>query len=159
MAATLFVFSQLASAQGSPYVWLDEKGVKQFSDQPPPPSVPKSKIIKYSGKSIDTLDSTPDSDSDTSKTAKQPESVAEKEAAYKKRHDELAAKQKKADEEASTAKTKAENCKRMSDYKASLASGQRISETDANGNRSYLTDEQRSQQISAMDQNLSSCGN
>jgi hypothetical protein len=42
-AGVLLTWSGLALAQ---YVWLDEKGTKQFSDRPPPPNVPDSRILK-----------------------------------------------------------------------------------------------------------------
>ena len=105
---------------------------------------------------MDSQDAAPDADSDPSKV-KQPESIAEKEVAYKKRHDEQAAKQKKAEEDATAAATKADSCKRMNDYKASLSSGRRISQTDANGNQTMLTDDQRASELNTMNQNLSTC--
>ncbi|BBB67028.1 hypothetical protein UNDYM_2775 [Undibacterium sp. YM2] len=39
-------FCAVAHAQ---YVWIDDKGNKQFSDLPPPKSVPKDKILKAPG--------------------------------------------------------------------------------------------------------------
>jgi hypothetical protein len=156
VVATLFVFSNAAFAQ---YVWLDEKGAKQFSDQPPPPSVPKNKILKYSGKSMDSQDAASDADSDKSKDAKPAESIADKEADYKKRHDEMAKQQKKSADAAAAAAAKADNCNRMRQYKSTLDSGQRISQSDASGNRSYMTDDQRAQEQSKLTQNLGDCGN
>ena len=154
--ASLFIISNVAFAQ---YVWLDEKGAKQFSDQPPPPSVPKNKILKYSGKSMDNQDVTSDSDSDKSKDAKQPDSIADKEADYKKRHDEMAKQQKKSADAAAAAATKADNCSKMRQYKSTLDSGQRVPQTDANGTRSFMTDDQRAQEQSKLTQNLGDCGN
>src|SRR5205823_1792862 len=48
VAAVLAVsgFSCAAQAQ---YVWLNERGVKQFSDMPPPASVPENRILKSPG--------------------------------------------------------------------------------------------------------------
>jgi len=152
----MFIISATAFAQ-TPYVWIDEKGNKQFSDQPPPASVPKSKILKYSGRTVDAQDSLPDIDGDASKTAKQPETLADKELAYKKRHDEAALKDKKAETDAKNAAIKADNCKRASEYKAALDSGQRVSQTDANGNRSFLSDDARAQQLNDVNQKLSDC--
>jgi len=154
--ASLFAVTTGALAQ---YVWLDDKGAKQFSDQPPPPSVPKNKILKFPGKLIDSPDTSGNTDSDAPKTVKQPESAAEKEMAYKKRREESAAREKKSEEQAKSAAAKADNCKRMREYKQSLDSGQRISQTDANGNRSFLTDDKRAQETSALTQNMSDCGN
>jgi hypothetical protein len=38
LSTTTAVFAQ--------YIWLDEKGGKLYSDTPPPPSVPKNRILK-----------------------------------------------------------------------------------------------------------------
>ena len=43
-----------ASAALAQYIWLDSKGVKQYSDRPPPPSVPTSKILKAPGTPLRT---------------------------------------------------------------------------------------------------------
>jgi len=156
--AALCCFTTAALAQ---YVWLDDKGSKQFSDQPPPTSVPKNKILRVPGGNIDRVISEPDADADAdqAKKTKQPESVAEKEAAYKKRRDEMATKDKKAAEEAKNTAAKTDNCRKMREYKQSLDSGQRISTTDANGNRSYLSDDKRAQEQSTLSQSLGDCGN
>ena len=151
---TLLSVSSVALAQ---YVWLDEKGFKQFSDQPPPASVPKNKILKFPGRTIDN--SGDDADTDQIKAAKPPETVAEKEAAFKKRRDEMAAKAKKAEEQEKNAAAKADNCRRMREYKQSLDSGQRIAQFDANGNRTMMSDEKRNQELSSMSQSLSDCTN
>ncbi len=154
--ATLFTVSTAALAQ---YVWLDDKGSKQFSDQPPPPNVPQNKILKSPGLTLDSVVSEPDTDADQAKKPKQPESIAEKEAAYKKRRDELAAKEKKASEEAKNTAAKAENCRRMREYQQSLVSGQQFALTDANGTSTLMTAEKRKQEISTVNQNLLDCGN
>ncbi|PRC93058.1 DUF4124 domain-containing protein [Solimicrobium silvestre] len=154
--ATLATISTSALAQ---YVWLDEKGNKQFSDQPPPASVPKNKILKFSGKIIDNQDSSTDADNSKAGTTKPADSLADKELAFKKRRDELAAKEKKDADEAKASAAKSDNCKRMREYKQSLDSGQRISQMDATGQKSYMTDEKRAQEQTQLSQNLSDCGN
>lgn len=42
-ATALMAFASMAQAQ---YMWIDDKGLKQFSDRPPPPSVPLKHILK-----------------------------------------------------------------------------------------------------------------
>ena len=155
VSAALLAASSQALAQ---YVWLDSNGLKQFSDQPPPASVPKSKILKFAGKNIDSR-SDSGTDADTTKEAKPAESTAERELDYKKRREESATKEKKTAEEAQNAQIRADNCKRMREYKQSLDSGQRISQTDASGNRSFISDEKRSQDLTNVNQSLGECGN
>jgi hypothetical protein len=156
VTTALCCFSASALAQ---YVWLDANGSKQFSDQPPPASVPKNKILKAPGKSFDSQSAGDAVDGDAQKAAKPPENIADKELAYKKRHDEMAAKDKKSEEEAKTAAAKADNCKRMREYKTTLDSGQRIAQVDANGNRSFMADDKRAQEQSTLSQGMSECGN
>ncbi|MBS0307625.1 MAG: DUF4124 domain-containing protein, partial [Proteobacteria bacterium] len=46
LALAVCGFTASAMAQ---YIWLDDKGVKQYSDTPPPASVPKKRILKEGG--------------------------------------------------------------------------------------------------------------
>jgi len=108
---------------------------------------------------MDSPNASGTADGDTQKTVKQPESAADKELAYKKRREETAAAERKSEEQAKSAASKADNCRRMREYKQSLDSGQRIALTDANGNRSFLTDDKRAQEASTITQNMSDCGN
>lgn len=143
------------------YAWIDENGHKQFSDQAPPASVPKNKILKYAGKTPTDVSSVPSTTTaaDANEKTKQPESLADKELAYKKRRDELAAKEKKDEADAKRAATKRENCSRMKAYKQSLDSGQNIAQIDASGARSFMTNEKRAQELNELRQNMSECGN
>lgn len=51
LGAALFVAAgAIALPAQAQYVWLDARGVRQFSDRPPPPSVPDSRILKGPGK-------------------------------------------------------------------------------------------------------------
>jgi hypothetical protein len=148
------------------YVWLDENGRKQFSDQAPPASVPKSRILKFAGKSTDdkgltstTSSSMPSATPNSDEKTKQSDNLADKDLAYKKRHDELVAKEKKEQEDAKVAATKSENCRRMKEYKKTLEIGQRVSQTDVNGTVSFMTDEKRAQELNEVQHNLTECGN
>ena len=141
------------------YAWIDEKGNKQFSDQPPPPSVPKNKILKFSGQPLDSQDNSMDSGTDTGRNAKPVESMADKELAYKKRRAEQDRKNQQVEEQAKATALKNDNCLRMREYKQTLDSGQRIQQTDTSGNRSYLSDDKRSEELTRLNQNLSECSN
>ncbi len=145
LAATLITlgFSGAVFAQ---YVWLDEKGTKQFSDMPPPASVPANRILKQPGLRP-AADVPNDEPALTEKPAAKTEmSIAEKNAEFRKRHAEQAEKEKKAAEEARQAAEKAKYCDQAREYSRALQSGERISRRDKNGERSFLTDEQRAQE-------------
>lgn len=146
LAATLVLaglFSPVTAA--AQYVWLDEKGTKHFSDMPPPPSVPRGRILKQPGgappaapqESVEEKPATP---------AKPEPTLAEKNAEFRKRKAEQAEKEKKAAEEAVRAADNAKNCERAREYQRSLDSGERIVRTDKNGERAYLSDEQRARE-------------
>ena len=47
--AACALLAALAAPALAQYVWLDEKGVKQYSDMPPPASVPTNRILKQPG--------------------------------------------------------------------------------------------------------------
>lgn len=125
------------------YVWLDEKGVKQYSDMPPPPSVPTARILKQPGERARPA---PDSTAlDSNATA--PKSLAEQNAEFKKRRMEQAEKEKKAAEEARLAAEKSKHCERTRSYLRALESGERIAQTDSSGDRTFLSDEQREREL------------
>lgn len=137
-----------ASAQ---YVWVDEKGTKQYSDMPPPASVPTSRILKRPGGAPSPQ---PEAASPPAKTEL---SVAEKEADFRKRRSEQAEKEKKAAEQAKYEADKAKHCERAREYNRVLESGERVARTDKSGERAFLTDEQRAQELRDTRRTLEEC--
>ncbi|MDP9109333.1 MAG: hypothetical protein M3N23_09735 [Pseudomonadota bacterium] len=84
--------------------------------------------------------------------------TAERDADFKKRMIEQAAKDKKAAEVARRAAEKTENCEKMQGYNRALEDGVRISTTDKNGERAYLTDEQRAAELQKNQRAVRDCG-
>src|SRR6476646_6885255 len=96
--SALLMFASLSHAQ---YVWVDEKGIKQFSDRSPPSNIPAKNILKSPrGHGVETTDAaaTPAAAPAPSST-----SVADREADYKKRQLAKAETDKKAANEAANA--------------------------------------------------------
>ena len=151
--ALLGAFMASASAQ---YIWLDEKGVKQFSDMPPPPSIPASRILKQPGSSRPASDGA-QQETPANTPSSAPQTLGERNADFRKRRQEAAEKEKKAAEEAKQTADRAKNCERAQDYVRSLESGERISYTDKNGERNFLTDEQRASEMRDARQTLQDC--
>ena len=150
------------------YVWLDEKGVKQYSDMAPGPSVPQSRILKQPGNGkinptgTATTGATADAKSDgktpeIANTAKAPLSNTEKNTDFLKRKMEQDEKDKKTAELAKQAADKAKACERMRAYSKGLDNGLRISQIDKNGERSFLTDEQRENEKKETQAALGNC--
>jgi len=161
LAVFLAVFGASAAAQ---YAWLDEHGVRQYSDRPPPPSVPKLRILKSPGSPQRTADNgsaapgAPAAEPvEAVKSRQAPTTLAEKNAEFQKRQIEQAEKEKKAAQEAKLAADKAKNCDQAREYRQSLQSGDRIMRRDKSGERSYLTDEQRAQELRDTQRILSEC--
>lgn len=147
----LIVLSMTGTAFAQ-YVWVDEKGVKQYSDMPPPASVPASRILKHRG-GVPAAQS----EVETATPAKADLTTAEKEAEFRKRRAEQAEKEKKASEQAKHATDKAKHCERAREYNRALESGQRIARTDKDGERTFLTDEQRAQELRDSRRTLEEC--
>jgi hypothetical protein len=166
IAAGMAAMSLTAAAFGQ-YIWLDEKGVKQYSDMAPPVSVPKERILKEPasraqaqakaapapGKEekpagVETTPTTPPA---------APMTTAEKNADFNKRKMEQAEKDKKAAELAKKEADKAKNCERARNYSQGLANGERIFHIDKNGEREYLSDEQRAKEMKEAKSILDNC--
>ncbi|HSY27509.1 MAG TPA: DUF4124 domain-containing protein, partial [Burkholderiaceae bacterium] len=60
-------------------------------------------------------------------------------------------------DEAKRKQANEENCTRTKSYMESLKSGARITSTDANGERSYLSDDDRAKETARAQEALDSC--
>ncbi len=163
IVATVATLLAIGSAAPSfaQYVWLNENGVKQYSDMPPPPAIPANRILKLpSGSALPSAGndtSAPPVQTESAVATKPPMTTAERNADFRKRHAEQAEKEKKAAEQAKAAAEKAKACQRAREYQNALASGGRMTRTDQNGERSFLTDEQRAQEMQDVNRVLQQC--
>ena len=150
-AGALLALSTLAQAQ---YMWLDEKGLKQFSDRAPPASVPLKNILKAPrgvasaamGLATAPAETMASDGGDAPANAKPKQAaptVAERNADYRKRaRDKRESEQKENDERIAKA-GQFENCERARSAQQSMESGARIGIRDKSGERGFMTDEQR----------------
>jgi hypothetical protein len=140
------------------YVWIDGHGVKQYSDMPPPSSVSANRILKQpNGAPVPAAVDDAPATASPAENPKPPMTITERNAEFRKRHAEQAEKEKKAAEQARVAAEKKKNCERAHDYQNTLASGERIARTERNGERSFLTDEQRAQEMRDVNRMLQEC--
>lgn len=143
-AAALTLVAGLAQAQ---YVWIDAKGIKQFSDRSPPSSVPEKNILKAPGKPMvaiapgDLAEPAPASIAETAKKA--PPTVADRNIEFNKRISDKAVADKKAAAEAQAKAAKAEQCAAAREYKMQLDAGVRIGTVTQNGERAFMSDAER----------------
>lgn len=156
--AALLCWPLLAQAQ---WIWLNERGIKQLSDQPPPPSVPASRILKAPRGQLpeplqpvpaageaqpaegEAAPAAPAADTQSKATP----TLAERNADYNKRRSEAAAAEQKSREDSQRQADNARNCASIRANQRALEAGERVANYDQNGGRSFLSDEQRAQQI------------
>ena len=161
-ASALLVCAGMAQAQ---YMWVDAKGIKQFSDQPPPPSVPLSHILK-APKGQPSVQNTAETEAAAAAAAsaeaaiggpKQPPTRAAREADYAKRRKEKGEQDKKEREEKSNRMAQADNCERARAAKVVVDSGARLSNTDKNGERSVMDDNARAAESRRLEKIIADC--
>lgn len=173
-ASALMAFASLAQAQ---YMWIDEKGMKQLSDRPPPPSIPLKHILK-APKGMPTAATEAEAAATATATATSaataaagagassaPESakpkaaptLADRNADFRKRAKEKADAEQKDKEDATAKAEKADNCERARAARQSMDSGTRISTQDKNGERGFMSDEQRVVESKKIDRAMVAC--
>jgi hypothetical protein len=154
-AGALLACATLAQAQ---YVWINEKGVKEYSDRSPPPSIPLKNILKAPNGQPTAADVAPASTAVIAKPASAPApSLAERNADYNKRQKEQADLATMAQVEAARKADQAELCSGALAAKRSLDSGERIGVHDKNGERGFMDDAQRARERAKADKILAGC--
>ena len=153
-AGALMAFASLAQAQ---YMWIDEKGLKQFSDRAPPPSIPLKNILKAPAGVPSAATMPADQPADAPTTQAATPSLADRNADYRKRTKEKEEREQKEQAADENKAAKAQNCERARSAKYSLESGRRVSTYDKNGERSFMTDEQRAAEAATADKVLAAC--
>lgn len=137
-----------ASAQ---WQWIDKTGQKVFSDQSPPPDIPAKNILKRpGGRALPAPVEEPAANvAAAAASAPKPAasglklSTKDKELEDKKKQAEAAEAEKKKAQEEKVAKAKADNCERAKRAKATFDSGVRVAQTNAKGEREFMSDENR----------------
>jgi hypothetical protein len=161
----LLLLANLAQAQ---YTWIDEKGLKQFSDRAPPPSTPASKILRGptqpTAAAVTVSASVTDAAAQASAAApgtktetKPAPTLAERNADFRKRGKEQAEREQKAAEEAQDKAERAENCDAARAAKAQIDSGVRLNSIDKNGERTVLSDAERAQRAARAAKVIDGC--
>ncbi|MDB5959148.1 MAG: hypothetical protein JWP59_442 [Massilia sp.] len=157
----LLCCASLAQAQ---YMWIDAKGIKQYSDRPPPPSVP-IKDIKKAPKGQPSAENMPVVETaaataaaaPAAATPNLPPSLAEREADYVKRQKAKLEQEKKEREEKEQKSAQRDFCEHARAAKASLDSGVRLGITNKNGERGFMDDAQRAAESKKVEKALAGC--
>lgn len=151
---SLLLASSLAHAQ---YSWIDEKGVRQFSDRPPPPSTPPHRILKSPGRALPQPAAAAKPQDAAPAPSRELKTLAEREAAYLARRKLREEQDKKDADQVQRQRDLAEHCQAARDTKAQVESGIRIAKFEASGERSFLSDEERAAQLARANKALQEC--
>jgi hypothetical protein len=161
-AIALMAFATLAQAQ---YMWIDEKGIKQFSDRAPPPSIPLKNILK-APPGVPTAQPVlvpsdvaagPAFAAPTAARAKAAPTTADRNADFNRRQKDKADLELKEKEEREVKLAKAEQCDALRLSKRTFESGERIGVQQKNGDRGYMSDEQRAIESAKIGKGLAGC--
>lgn len=135
MYVCLLTFTLSTSATAAVYKWTDADGSIHFGDQPP--AAQKTENINIA---------TPPRSS-SSEIPK--ESVKERqEKLLKTMDEEKAAKQKAQEKQAKLDAENKQKCQELNNYKQNLETARRIVRTNSNGEREYLSDDERAKESS-----------
>ena len=154
LVGALLLASALAHAQ---YAWIDAKGVRQYSDKPPPTDTPSAKILKL------PRGMTPPDDAATASAtpaappaasgAKAAHTLADREADYRKRHEEAAKNDAIAAGEKAAADSKKVQCDIARRNKAQLDTGRPL----RNPNNTVMSDADKAAETARSDKVLKDC--
>lgn len=166
----------LASTAHAQWQWLDDGGRKVFSDRPPPPSIPSQNVLlKPAGAGVvqtvpsvaasnatsteanaaadgsNAEKSTKEAVTDRSKRAGIDPELEEKKATLDAEEE-----RKKQEQEKKVAVQRKENCDRAKHARNTMQSGQMISHTNAKGERGFMSEVTRQQELSRFNQTIAS---
>jgi hypothetical protein len=153
LAVLLFCCAGVAQAQ---FVWIGPNGTRVYSDQPPPPGTPASKILKAPGRAAPAqaapaapaaLDAAP---------AKAP-TLAEREADYRKRAKAREESDNKLQADTKRAAAHAAYCEGVRKNQRLYSSGIRIADLGPDGQKRYLSDAERAAASERAAQQLNEC--
>lgn len=156
IAGGLLAISAQALAQ---YLWIDDKGVKQLSDRPPPPNIPEKNILKAPGKPLFNPNAPAEEEAPATPApkAKAPPSVAERNADYNKRKAEATETAQKNADEAARKASEAANCESARNNQRALEQGVRMTTYDKNGDRVMMGDAERAEAVRNNQKVLANC--
>ena len=139
LSAIALVLLATTSGYCDVYKWVDSDGTVHYSDQPAPAATQEQTLNIRSGTTTDTEAG--------AKKAPGTKSYIEQDADFRKRQVEEEEKRAKEQKALADAKQRQGNCERALANLHALQSGQRITRTNDQGERYYLDDSQRQQEI------------
>ncbi|WP_395137363.1 DUF4124 domain-containing protein [Schlegelella aquatica] len=127
--------------------WRDANGKVQYSDRPPPASVPEKDILQRPNGTLRVPAPAPAASAAEGNAPAKPAAPAvDKELEARKKKEQQEQEAKRRAEEEKLAKARSENCARARSYLQSLESGMRIARTNDKGEREILDDAARAKE-------------
>jgi hypothetical protein len=154
LAALLLVCC--AGAAQAQFVWIAPNGTRVYSDQPPPPGTPASKILKAPGRAAPAPETPAAAPAPESAKPKAP-TLAEREADYRKRAQAREELEGKSAAQAKRAAAQAEYCEGVRKAQRMYESGIRVVEVGADGQKRVLSDAERATASERAAQKLNEC--
>ena len=130
--------------------WVDADGKVIYSDQPPPANVEATVLRSAPGPAAPA----DNGDAAESSAPAAPKTIAEREAELKKAQQAKKEAADRAAQEQAEAEAATMNCSALNRNLGMLQEGMRMMEVDDNGERYYLSDEQRQQRITKLKQDI-----
>ncbi|MGZ5201233.1 MAG: DUF4124 domain-containing protein [Telluria sp.] len=161
IAPLLLVAAGLAHAQ---YSWIDEKGIRQLSDRPPPPGTPASRILKAPGKASAPAPEPAEGPArqadgarprEAARDQADPRPLAEREAGFLKKVRVMTA--KSPNDDAKNEQARQRYCQQARRYKDWLGSGAPMDKKGENGEKRPLSKEERASELARAEAALASC--
>ena len=137
-ATALLAACGAAQAQ---WAWKDANGRSVYSDQPPPASIPASRIFKAPRAAMPDLRAEPEA-----AAPKASPTLAERNAAYEQRRASAAEQSTKQADDAKAKEARTASCENARSNPRALDGGARIARFNAQGEREFLTDAQRAEE-------------
>ena len=151
---TAVLGATLALPAAAQWKWRDQRGQTQYSDTPPPPGTAEKDILQRPNSAAAArrdVQAAPAAASAASGAPALVPKAADTELEAKRKKTEQKAEQEAADkkkaDDAKVAAARAENCSRAKAQMRTLDSGMRISRTNDKGEREYLDDKAREQEV------------
>jgi len=133
------------------YSWIDDHGTRVFSDRPPPPGTPASRVLK-APRGVTSTEAAP---AETAKPAAP--TLADRDADFRKRAAERDADERKAAEDARRTADNAAQCAAARRSETALTSGARITDVDDKGERVVVTDDEKARRLAQVRRVLAGC--
>lgn len=166
--ATLIALACPAAHAQWAWQWRDDKGVMVYSDAPPPPSIPASRVIRNPNsrtatpyEAMPAPASAPQATAPKTNTSTKSASsvAADPEEALRKRLADRAKKEQDEAKQADLAQRKQAECERIRNETTYLQDGRRAGTAQADGSIAYMDDNQRAAAIQRNQADLrANCG-